>query len=557
MRIPKTSLVALVCFILPGIALAQDAAPAPAAPAEAVAAPAPAAPVTASTEICNDGIDNDGDTMVDCADNDCIKTAECAPDGEPENTNARCSDWIDNDKNGFGDCDDDNCYSAGVTVCQGSWDAGAGAPGAATNTAPATYEVINAAGETPASTNGALTGKEDESMLGTLGDIDGEKNDILCSDGIDNDGDGRIDCADFGCRYSSEVTICRGNPGMRFSIVGNIAQEYNSREVAGEEKTSSFDTRFSKLQLRSLGPIPLIQDSFYLLSMRAEKTVRVTFAMFQVPIGGGHFINLNSGGAGLSYGMILSTGKRALLDPPYYLYDAFEQGNGAAVDLGGPVEGPIPAGKLSYRVFFAGGSGRFSGNIGGRYFKDDNTNYTFAAGGQLSANIMGHSDRHDSEFLFVPVAPTVSVRAGVKYDQRAQERYPAWNAGFVLRHSYFQLLGEYYGKRELNFGNNQNAFNIAAGLLVWPKHIMLAADFGMYTATPYDNEFDAEYDVRRIMRNANTTQFRVAAHYYFWSNVGIATILFSDKQVDPAFSEEDGGVETHDQSVKLVAQFRF
>ena len=40
----------------------------------------------------------------------------------------------------------------------------------------------------------------------------------------------------------------------------------------------------------------------------------------------------------------------------------------------------LPFGKpgmLSYRLYGAGGSGRFAGNVGGRYFTYDNTNYTY------------------------------------------------------------------------------------------------------------------------------------------------------------------------------------
>ena len=35
-----------------------------------------------SDEICNDGIDNDGDTLVDCADNDCFTSTDCLQDND-------------------------------------------------------------------------------------------------------------------------------------------------------------------------------------------------------------------------------------------------------------------------------------------------------------------------------------------------------------------------------------------------------------------------------------------------------------------------------------------
>ena len=259
----------------------------------------------------------------------------------PENTDARCSDWIDNDEDGYVDCSDKDCQGGLVSVCKGSWKGPLNQASGSSN-APQTDDLpALGAGETV------------EDLIGKHGDKDGERNDQLCSDGVDNDGDGRTDCADFGCRFDPNVSVCRGNPGMRFSIVGNISFEY---DLANE----AFDTRFTKLQLRSFGPMPLIQDSFYLISMRTEKTPRLTFAMFQVPLGDGHFVNVNSGGGGLSNGMVLSSAKNLLLDPAFYLYSAFDQGNGAAVEFSGPIDSD---GFAFYRAYAAGGSGLFTGNV--------------------------------------------------------------------------------------------------------------------------------------------------------------------------------------------------
>ena len=49
-----------------------------------------------------------------------------------------------------------------------------------------------------------------EDLIGSGKDKDGERNDVLCSDGFDNDGDGMVDCADYGCRFDPDVTICQG-----------------------------------------------------------------------------------------------------------------------------------------------------------------------------------------------------------------------------------------------------------------------------------------------------------------------------------------------------------
>jgi len=331
---------------------------------------------------------------------------------------------------------------------------------------------------------------------------------------------------------------------MRFSIVGNLAQSYDL-------ETQTHDTRFTKMQLRSFGPIPLIANSFYLVSMRAEKTPRLTFALFQVPLGGGHYLNLNSGGGGLSNALIVSTAKQLLGDPAYYLYSAFEQGNGAAAEIGGPVPF-MPGGKLKYRLFAAGGSGRFSGNIGGRYFTYENTNYTYSVGGQISANLIGFSSRWDSPFLMVPTATAVGLRIGAKYDQRAQERYPAINAGISARHGRFVISVEDYYKRELNFGSIQNAYNITVGALLWKKKLMAAADFGQFRASEFTNPPEQmQTDLKKIR---DEDQWRAALHYYFRGHIGLLSLIYSHHQLA---ANEAGKSNELKQSIKLVAQYRF
>ena len=213
-----------------------------------------ASPAFATEMVCNDGQDNGADSMMDCADADCAKAPNCQPSGTAENSDALCSDWVDNDGNGQMDCDDVACFGAGITACLGSFERKAGVP---VNVAPVTTQATTSPKQqTPSSA-------PSEADL-RASDNDGERNDLLCSDGIDNDGDGAVDCADYGCRFDPTVTICQGSPSMRFSIVGNLAQSFDFEE-------SQMDTRFTKLQLRSFGPIPLIANSFYLVSMRARR----------------------------------------------------------------------------------------------------------------------------------------------------------------------------------------------------------------------------------------------------------------------------------------------
>lgn len=502
----------------------------------AVADGEPATPQPVRTESdCGNRQDDDGDSMVDCADADCASAPRCKPGQGPENTNDACSDWVDNDNDGAVDCDDADCEGPGLTACKGSWKG------------PHEGTGVGKRSRSDDEIPELAPGQSAEDLIGKGSDKDGERADEVCADGVDNDGDGRTDCEDFGCRFDPSVTVCRGNPGMRFSVVAGVAQSYAIKSYRDGDDT--LDTEFKRIQLRSFGPIPLLQDSFYLLSLRAEKSPRLTFAMFQMPIAaGGHYVGINSGSGGLSAALITSTAKQLLLDPAYYVYSAFEQGNGAAVEFGGP----LADGFLGYRLFVAGGAGRSSGNVGGRYFSYDNTNYTYSLGGQLAVNIIGFTSRFDTPFLYTSVPTTLGVAVGVKYDQRAQERYAAGNASLVFRHERFVLLAENYSKLEFEFESFQTAYVVQVGFLAIPKVLLLAADFGEYLPGTMKNPpANLETDLQRQLAER---QWRAAAHLYLVRNIGLLTLLYTDRTVANAKKDLPANRE---QTLRLEAQYRF
>jgi hypothetical protein len=502
----------------------------PAQPAAASSAASSASATSSATStgattetVCDDGIDDDGDTVVDCADHDCAASPACRPDGQIESTEARCSDWVDNDSNGFSDCDDTNCD--GTKVCMGSWDLqAAGEPvesgepsmGAGTTTSGA-QRIILKPGENP------------DDLLNRDGlDAGGERTNLFCSDGIDNDGDGLTDCEDIGCRLSSEVSVCQPTGNIRFSVVARVG---HNMEMPSNVNANAFNqnTSFDALQLRALGQLPFIQNSFFLLSTRFEKSPRMTFAMFQIPIKNGHYFNVNSGGGGLSLELVRSVHKRLLVDPAYYVYNAFEQGNGAALEFGGPLD---KQSKFLYRTYFAGGSGRYAGNVGGNFFPDNNRNFTYSAGAQIHMNLLGYYSRFDSPMLYTPVPLTLTLTAGGKFDQRAAERYPAVNIQSVFRWKRFQVMGEIYGKRELVFKNWQMAYNIQVGVLAIKRRLLLAADFGQYLATDFENPPDPgnlPYDLRR---QTQEMQYRIAAHVYLWRDIWLLQLAWQDRRVE-------------------------
>lgn len=570
-RSTAASLLSWLCCLGLVILLPRESKATPWSPGVASLAPAPTGPTPSPTPVvpdiettaqpepepdeahaprptetvCNDGKDDDGDTVFDCGDADCKPDPACKPDGQREYGEERCGDWVDNDSDGYVDCDDFDCDEA--DACKGSWDL---APPVASGTGG---NATGAAGHDGAEF-GLKAGETPEDLLGKGTDNDGERDNQTCSDGYDNDNDGKIDCADLGCKLETEVTVCQGDGNIRFSMVARLSQSVvfanDSEAQRNNGKFGRADTQFDAIQLRVLGQMPFIQNSFFLLSMRAERTPRMTFALFQVPLGKkGHYINVNSGGGTLSLELVRSVHKRMLADPAFYVYNAFEQGNGAAVEVGGPMD---KKGKYLYRTFVAGGAGRFTGNIGGRFFPDDNRNYTFTVGAQAWMNLIGYYSRWDTPFLYTPVPTTLAVAVGAKYDQRAQERYPAANIQTVFRWRRLIILAEAYGKRELNFKNWQVAVNGQVGILAVKKRLFFAGDAGTYVGTNFeDPPAFLGSDLRRQLREF---QYRAAAHVYLWRNVFFATLIFRDRRVEP--NQDQSGIQKT-QDLRLLLTYRW
>lgn len=482
----------------------------------ALAAPVALAQEAARETNCQDGADDDGDSVIDCGDSDCASEAQCQKDGKPEDTAARCSDWVDNDDDGVLDCDDAECQR--LPQCQGSW----------------------------------------------KGPVDG--------DGGEGGGGSDGGNAPSGNKAAPEVEGADSNDGVgfvgvRFGVVASVLQEVDINNTADANNYEVRpDTRINLLQLRAFGALPLLEDSFFLINLRGERSPRLTFAMFQVPIGKGHYVNVNTGGGSLANALIVSAAKQPLLEPAYYMFSAFEQGNGAAVE----VHGPIIPGMMRYRTFAGGGAGFSTGNVGGRRFTFDNFNYTYTLGAQLQVAAIGYYNRFDSLFLYKPAPTTLGLTFGAKYDQRQQERYPALHTSATFRMGYLELTAEDYLKTELNFGAIQNAYNLTAGVLIIPEWLFAAADFGQFwtsefgelqrvtgsmitVADPPDN---LETELRRQRAE---TQARAALHFYFWRNNGVLSARYAARFLDPprVGPDVDRDELFISHTVWLQTQFRF
>jgi hypothetical protein len=523
MKNPRTPTLALLGLLLGLLAGRSVHAADPPAFAAAPPGDAQGSPETD----CRDGEDNDGDSVIDCGDSDCDAQPHCKPDGKPENTNEKCGNWIDDDGDGLIDCEDQECKLSKITVCQGSWRG----------------DLDGGGGDGSAAHGGAAHGGDHEAADGEAG------------------GDRRVYKGDVE-QPDSEGGV--GFVGIRFGVVAAVQQLLTTTNALDANRYDArLDTRFDTLQLRAFGALPLLEDSFFLLSMQASQSPRIGFAMFQFPLGQGHYINVNSGGSTLSAQPLVSVAKRPLLDTPRYLLVGFDQ----FLDAGIEFNGPVVLNLMRYRVFAGGGNGRF-GDFGGRNFEDAAINPTYTVGGQLWFTPVGIFNRFDSPFLYRPVPTALAFAVGSKFEQREQERFPAAHAVAVFRTGSFAVTGESYSKAELNYGSVQSANYLQLGYLVVPETFFLAADVGHFWTSGFggltdltgiETAGDLGAVPNRLKRQQNQMQARAAAHWFFWRQNGVLTARYVFDSTDPvplgAQADRTFPVITHE--ALLQAQVRF
>jgi hypothetical protein len=148
---------------------------------------------------CDDGVDNDCDGLVDGADPDCAST--CTPTEDPEVT---CDDGVDNDCDGLIDGDDPDCQTS--ATCTDLPD-----KGTCSNT-PGCEWVGNPK-------NGSC-----QDSIPCVPEAE------VCTDGVDNDCDGLVDCAD--------TVDCGEEPVCQVSC-----SDFTTRNLCNAQATCRWDSK--------------------------------------------------------------------------------------------------------------------------------------------------------------------------------------------------------------------------------------------------------------------------------------------------------------------------
>ena len=166
-----------------------------------------------SNTACSDGIDNDGNGFTDCEDFSCARDGAGAVVCVRESSNAACSDGIDNDGDGMTDCEDEGCNGREhIVVC------GEGAITDPTLWADAVEERCSNGENDDGDMNDAgfeFTDCGDFDCINTwetdvCHDLPREAGNARCSDGVDNDMDGRTDCEESSCNAEGIVVCADG-----------------------------------------------------------------------------------------------------------------------------------------------------------------------------------------------------------------------------------------------------------------------------------------------------------------------------------------------------------
>ncbi len=168
-------------------------------------------------ERCADGIDNDGNGFIDCDDNGCTRSTDPATRERCEATLATCTDRRDNNRNGFTDCADFSCRFFECDM-PGGCETDADCPASYSCFRNACLRVLSPCMEAPylgSDFTQLGTGCPDVSASSVTTEERQRQVRASCTDGLDNDGDGFVDCEDFDCNYNPLAVTVDGRPLCR------------------------------------------------------------------------------------------------------------------------------------------------------------------------------------------------------------------------------------------------------------------------------------------------------------------------------------------------------
>lgn len=140
---------------------------------------------------CSDLMDDDGDGFIDCRDPDCSGSGSCATPKEI------CNNGVDDDKDGQVDCADSDCASDPVACPSCCFDTMA-------------LTCVGSCCQNGVCLGNCFCGTQVCSRCGTSKEV--------CNDGLDNDKDGLVDCADQDC--AADPTCVQ--PGVELNCSNGI-----------------------------------------------------------------------------------------------------------------------------------------------------------------------------------------------------------------------------------------------------------------------------------------------------------------------------------------------
>ena len=174
---------------------------------------------------CVNKLDDDKDGKIDCADSDCANNVACAPAVE-----AICTDNVDNDKDGKTDCNDLDCNKD--VACKTKCAHDLCIEGAKVDAA------CDACASAVCKADSFCCGDSwDGTCVGEVATICGKQCpgavEALCADKLDNDKDGKIDCADSDC---AKDPACQNANCSAVSVLTCGGADTKSNDAVGSTK---------------------------------------------------------------------------------------------------------------------------------------------------------------------------------------------------------------------------------------------------------------------------------------------------------------------------------